>query len=96
MRTNRVVDHTKTFAIPGGQRVAKIYDRMDQPTFFEMFEVYRSARFKTNLQFKEERDARFKVMGGITNRSYDKQVRDREKNARAISEFLYNSEMKKK
>jgi len=42
--------------------MGKIYDRMDIPTFFEMFEVYREQRHKNWVRFKEERDAQFKAL----------------------------------
>lgn len=51
-------------------KCGKIYDRMDMPTFFEMFEVYRSMRFQVKERFKEEREAQFKVVG-YSNRSFD-------------------------
>jgi hypothetical protein len=41
----------------------KIYDRMDIPTFFEMFEKYRQERHKSLLRIREEQQAQYKSLG---------------------------------
>lgn len=41
----------------------KIYDRMDIPTFFEMFEKYRQERHVSLLRIREEQQAQFKSSG---------------------------------
>ena len=44
-------------------QAGKIYDRMDIPTFFELFEGYRQERHQKLMQHREEQSTQFKVMG---------------------------------
>lgn len=44
-------------------QAGKIYDRMDIPTFFELFEGYRQERHQKLVQFRDEQNTQFKVMG---------------------------------
>lgn len=41
----------------------KIYDRLDQQTIFEMFEIYRQERHEKYHQIQEEKHTQFKGMG---------------------------------
>jgi hypothetical protein len=41
----------------------KIYDRMDIPTFFEKFEIYRQERHVQLLRIKEEQQSQYKSYG---------------------------------
>ena len=41
----------------------KIYDRMDIPTFFEKFELYRQDRHKATLRIREEQQVQYKALG---------------------------------
>jgi hypothetical protein len=40
----------------------KIYDRMDIPRFFELFEIYRQERHTTMLRIREEQHGQFKAL----------------------------------
>jgi hypothetical protein len=40
----------------------KIYDRMDIPTFFELFETYRQKRHETMKSHREEQEAQYKAL----------------------------------
>lgn len=41
----------------------KIYDRMDIPTFFELFETYRQERHVATLRIREEQQSQYKSLG---------------------------------
>jgi hypothetical protein len=41
----------------------KIYDRMDIPTFFELFESYRQDRHLATIQIREEQQVQYKSLG---------------------------------
>jgi len=41
----------------------KIYDRMDIPTFFELFETYRQDRHEAVLRIREEQQVQYKAFG---------------------------------
>ncbi len=41
----------------------KIYDRMDIPTFFEKFEIYRQERHTQMLRIREEQQSQYKSFG---------------------------------
>jgi len=41
----------------------KIYDRMDIPTFFELFEKYRQDRHESMLRIREEQQVQYKSFG---------------------------------
>jgi hypothetical protein len=43
-------------------KAGKIYDRMDIPRFFELFEIYRQERHVTLLRIKEEQHSQFKAL----------------------------------
>lgn len=40
----------------------KIFDRLDIPTFFELFEKYRQDRHETLLNIQYERDCQYKIL----------------------------------
>lgn len=44
-------------------QAGKIYDRMDIPTFFELFEGYRQERHEKILQIRDEEHAQYKTLG---------------------------------
>lgn len=50
-------------------QAGKIYDRMDVPTFFEMFETYRQERYEKLISIRDERHQNSKAQGD-TERSY--------------------------
>lgn len=47
----------------------KIFDRMDIPKFFELFEVYRQARHEELLNKRYEQNAQYKIAGSSGTRS---------------------------
>lgn len=60
-------------------KTGKIYDRMDIPTFFERFEVYRQERHEALLDIREEQQIQHKSLGPIER--FSDMTRDEEKNA---------------
>lgn len=44
-------------------QAGKVYDRMDIPTFFELFEGYRQERHDKLIQIREEQNSQHKVQG---------------------------------
>lgn len=69
-------------------QMGKIYDRMDIPTFFEMFEKYRQDRHKDYLNAKEELDAQFKALP-INDRIVESsEAAERDKDRQAMKDYL--------
>ena len=66
-------------------KYGKVYDRMDMPTFFEMFEVYREQRHQAFVRIMEERDAQYKSYGDSNRSSQDI---DKEANRDAMQHYL--------
>ena len=66
-------------------KYGKVYDRMDMPTFFEMFEVYRQQRHDEFVNFMEEQHAQNKSYGDSNRMSTDI---DKEANRNAMNEYL--------
>ncbi len=66
-------------------KYGKVYDRMDMPTFFEMFEVYRQQRHDEFVNFMEEQHAQNKSYGDSNRMSTDT---DKEANRNAMNEYL--------
>lgn len=44
-------------------KAGKIYDRLDMPTFFELFETYRQKRHQSLLEFRENEHLKYKSLG---------------------------------
>lgn len=68
-------------------KMGKIYDRMDMPTFFEMFEKYRQERYATLKRWKEERIINEKALG-IKERASDDYNVEVDLHRTALSEHL--------
>ena len=66
-------------------KYGKVYDRMDMPTFYELFEVYREQRHQEYVNAKEEKHAQFKSMGDSNRMSNDT---DKEANRNAMQKYL--------
>lgn len=66
-------------------KYGKVYDRMDMPTFFEMFEKYREERHLAFMNGKDEAHAQFKAMGDSNRTS---QEVDKEANRNAMINYL--------
>lgn len=54
-----------------------INDRMDTPTFFKFFEVYRQERHDQLMRIKEEQQAQYKSAGDSTRLSDDNKEKER-------------------
>ena len=68
-------------------KYGKVYDRMDMPTFFEMFEKYREERHLAYRNSLDEQHAQFKSMGDSNRMSTDT---DKEANRNAMKQYLQN------
>lgn len=69
-------------------KAGKIYDRMDIPLFFELFEGYRQKRYETLKNDEYERDVQYRALP-INDRLIDiANQEERGKNREAISAYL--------
>lgn len=50
-------------------KAGKIFDRMDMPTFFELFETYRESRYQTIVGIRDEQSSQYKGLGDRTRTS---------------------------
>lgn len=69
-------------------KAGKIYDRLDMPTFFELFENYRQERHKKLLSIREEQKAQHKTYGDTGERLSDNQDREKEIMRSALGDYL--------
>jgi hypothetical protein len=69
-------------------KAGKIFDRMDIPTFFELFENYRESRFKTLKTIRDEQHIQQKSFGYTGERTADNQDREKELMRSAIGDYL--------
>lgn len=69
----------------------KIYDRMDIPTFFEMFEKYRQERYEALLNIREEQQAQYKSFGPSERWSDMNKEDERDAFHEAMKDYLKNS-----
>lgn len=74
-------------------KCGKIYDRMDMPTFFEMFEVYREQRHQALLHKRIEQEVYYKSQGDTT-RASEQNIKDDESYRRALGEYNMKQEIK--
>lgn len=70
-------------------KTGKIYDRMDMPTFFNLFEDYRQERYLTLKRIRYEQDANWKS-SGITERAVDDTRAEIDTHRAALSEHMRN------
>jgi len=68
-------------------KMGKIYERMDIPTFMEMFEVHRNERHKTTVEFRYEEASQHKSYGP-SERESDNADREKELTRAAIGDYL--------
>lgn len=66
----------------------KIYDRMDIPTFFELFENYRQDRYEKLQQIRYEQQSQFKSFGDRGERESDNQDREKELHRSALGDYM--------
>lgn len=72
-------------------KAGKIYDRLDVPTFFELFETYREDRHQALKEYRYEEQVNHKSLGPTERSSEDV---DRTKHREAMGDYL--KEMYKK
>lgn len=65
----------------------KIYDRLDSPTFFELFEVYRQQRHEALMNFRYEKQVNHRSLGPAERTSEDTAT-EREAHRIALGEHL--------
>lgn len=68
-------------------KAGKIYDRMDIPTFFELFETYRQTRHEALRDIRYEQSANYKALGP-TERAGDNNDREKELHRSALGDHL--------
>jgi uncharacterized protein YciU (UPF0263 family) len=73
-------------------KCGKIYDRMDMPTFFEMFEVYREQRHQALVSKRQEQEANYKCLGDAT-RASDQHIKDDDSYRRAMQQYNIQQEI---
>ena len=69
-------------------QMGKIYDRMDIPTFFEMFEIYRERRHKDYMNAKYERDVQFNAVPINERIVENSRIAERDKDRQAMKDYL--------
>ncbi|HRE52253.1 MAG TPA: hypothetical protein PK339_12575 [Flavitalea sp.] len=70
-----------------GGKAGKIYDRLDIPVFFELFETYRQSRHIAMLEARYEQDANYKALGP-TERMKDDLDAEKQVNRAAMASHL--------
>lgn len=79
-------------------KTGKIYDRMDIPTFFELFESYRQERHVAMLRVREEQQAQYKSLGNPEKWSETHDKESEQSMHEAMKEYMqmqYKNENKK-
>lgn len=71
----------------GTGKMGKIYDRLDIPTFMELFENYRQARHEAYINLKYEQDSQYKTYGDPERTTIDT---EKELHKTALKEHLKN------
>ncbi len=69
-------------------QMGKIYDRMDIPTFFEMFEKYRQDRHTDFINYKYEKDVQFKALPINERIVENSEAGERDKDRTAMKDYL--------
>jgi len=69
-------------------QMGKIYDRMDIPTFFEMFEIYRERRHKDYMNAKYERDVQLNAVPINERIVENSRIAERDKDRQAMKDYL--------
>lgn len=68
----------------------KIYDRLDIPTFFELFETYRQKRHETMKSYREEQEAQYKALPINDRFVYDSVESEKNISREAMKSYLRN------
>lgn len=68
-------------------KTGTINDRMDIPTFFKLFEVYREERYQALLNFRYEQQANHKALGA-TERASEDATGEKNAHREALSDHL--------
>lgn len=69
-------------------KAGKIFDRMDMPTFFELFENYRQARYVELRRLRHEQAVQFKSFGNTGERLSDDMDRVKGEFRGAMGDYL--------
>lgn len=69
-------------------RMGEIYNRMDMPTFFEKFEIYRQERHVALLRLREEQHIQNSILPVNDRFVEEAKKKEREANRGAIVEYL--------
>ena len=69
-------------------KCGKIYDRMDIPLFFDLFEHYRQRRHEAVKAIRDEEDAQFRALPVNDRFVYDSQEDEKNKSRRAMADFI--------
>jgi uncharacterized protein YciU (UPF0263 family) len=73
-------------------KCGKIYDRMDMPTFFEMFEVYREQRHQALISKRQEQEVNYKCLGDASRLS-DQHIKEDDSYRRAMQQYNIQQEI---
>jgi hypothetical protein len=68
-------------------KTGTIYNRLDIPTFFELFEGYRQRRYKAIRDYREEEHAQFNALPVDVRFVAEDNQAERERMRRAVSEY---------
>jgi hypothetical protein len=71
-------------------KAGKIYDRMDIPTFFELFENYRQERYEKIVSIRNEQHNQYKTYGDTGERLSDNMDKEKELSRSALGDYLKN------
>lgn len=71
-------------------KAGKIYDRLDMPTFFELFETYRQERHEKLIAIRDEQKAQFRTLGDTGERLSDDTTKEKDLTRKAIGSYLRN------
>ncbi|HLI94241.1 MAG TPA: hypothetical protein VKU83_11545 [Puia sp.] len=72
-------------------KAGKIYDRLDIPTFFELFEYYRQRRHEMMKDFREEQSAQFKALPVDIRFVHENTEAEKTAIRRAATEYFINT-----
>lgn len=75
-------------------KMGKIYDRLDIPTFFELFETYRQRRHEEMKGFRDELDAQNKALPINDRFVYDSIGEERDKSRKAMASYFPQNQVK--
>jgi hypothetical protein len=69
-------------------KIGTLYNRLDIPTFFELFEVYRQRRYKAIRDIRDEEEAQFKALPVNDRFVHDSIEEEKNKTRRAAAGYI--------